>query len=100
MLVTTASTTSLLDTLEKRGLVTRTTDPDDRRRQLVSITAQGAAIVEEFLPQIVALQTAIMEGISEPERRRFLKTLGAIREGMQSVDVDHVTASAPRRGQH
>ena len=100
MFVTTASTTSLLDTLEKRGLVTRETDPVDRRRQLVAITPEGRRIVDSFLPQLVALQTAMMEGISEPERARFLKTLQAIRDGLAAVDVDAVTGSAPRRGQH
>ena len=100
MFVTTASTTSLLDTLEKRGLVTRETDPQDRRRQLVSITAEGRALVDAFLPQIVALQTAVMAGIPEAERARFLKTLTAIQAGFQAVDVDDVVASAPRRGKH
>jgi DNA-binding MarR family transcriptional regulator len=100
LFVTTASTTSLLDTLEKRGLVTRTTDPDDRRRQLVAITDEGRAIVDEFLPQIVALQTAIMAGIGEPERTRLTKTLVAIRAGAAAVDVDDVLRSAPQRGPH
>ena len=100
MLVTTASTTSLLDTLEKRGLVTRGIDPQDRRRQLVTITAEGRRIVDAFLPQLVALQTAVLAGIGEPERTRFLKTLQAIRDAMAAVDVDAVTSSAPRRGRH
>ena len=100
MFVTTASTTSLLDTLEKRGLVTRDIDPQDRRRQLVTITSEGRRIVDSFLPQLVALQTAVMAGIGEPERTRFLKTLQAIRDGLDAIDVEAVTASAPRRGRH
>lgn len=37
--------TVIVDTLEDRGLVTRRTDPDDRRVKLVSLTAAGLAAV-------------------------------------------------------
>jgi len=97
LLVTTASTTSLLDTLERRGLVTRLPDPDDRRRQLVTLTDAGRRIVDEFLPQVVALQTAVMAGISETERTRLLRSLAAIREAITELDPDAVVAAAPRR---
>ncbi len=38
LLTTTGSMTSLLDTLEKRGLIRRLPHPDDRRKLLVDIT--------------------------------------------------------------
>src|SRR5436309_9720274 len=41
MLVTTATMTSLIDTLERRGLVVRLADATDRRRVLVDITAEA-----------------------------------------------------------
>ncbi|MEI6361091.1 MAG: MarR family transcriptional regulator [Actinomycetes bacterium] len=100
LVVTTASTTSLLDTLEKRGLITRVPDPEDRRKQMVTITAEGQRSVDEFLPEIVALQAAVMSAIGEPERTRLVKTLLAVREGAASVDLDEVVGSAPRRGPH
>ena len=65
LIVTTATVTSLLDTLEKRGLVVRQPDPADRRKLLVSITDEARAIVDQFLPEVVALQTAVM---AEPHR--------------------------------
>ncbi|MGA9649602.1 MarR family winged helix-turn-helix transcriptional regulator [Pedobacter sp.] len=36
-----ASLTPLLDNLAKRGLVTRTADPADRRNKIISLTQQG-----------------------------------------------------------
>ena len=67
--MTTASvTTSLLDTLERRGLVERRPDLADRRRLLVAITDEGRALVNQFLPEVVALQTAVMAQLSEPQR--------------------------------
>ena len=97
LLVTTASTTSLLNTLEGRGLLTRLPDPDDRRRLLVNLTEEGRRVVDDFLPEVVALQTAVMAGLSEPERRRLLRSLAAIRAAIAAVDPGDVVASAPRR---
>ena len=97
LLVTTASVTSLLDTLERRGLVARLRDPDDRRKLLVSLTEEGRQIVDQFLPEVVALQTAVMAGLSEAERQRLLRSLAAIREAVAAVDTDSVVAAAPRR---
>ena len=51
LIVTTATVTSLLDTLEKRGLVVRQPDPADRRKLLVSITDEARTIVDQFLPE-------------------------------------------------
>ena len=44
LIVTTASVTSLLDTLERRGLVERRPDPADRRRLLVAITPRTSGM--------------------------------------------------------
>lgn len=98
LLVTTASVTSLLDTLERRGLVVRQPDPVDRRRLLVALTGEARAIVDDYLPEMVALQTAVMECISEPDRRRLMRTLDAISRGVRELDVDAAVAAAPRRG--
>jgi DNA-binding MarR family transcriptional regulator len=98
LLVTTASVTSLLDTLERRGLVARLHDPDDRRKLLINLTQEGHQIVDQFLPEVVALQTAVMAGLNEAERLRLVRSLTAIREAIAAVDADSVVAAAPRRG--
>ena len=53
-MVTTGSMTSLLDNLEKRGLVRRLPHPDDRRKLLIDITPDAQAIVDELLPTLHA----------------------------------------------
>jgi DNA-binding MarR family transcriptional regulator len=98
LLVTTASMTSLLDTLEARGLVARRPDPDDRRKQLVSLTPAGRALVDKILPELVALQTAIMTGLSESDRRHLLRSLAVIRDSVTEIDAVRVARAAPRRG--
>lgn len=65
--------TVMVDDLERRGLVTRTVHPDDRRARLVSLTDAGRAAVEranrllsEPPPVLLAL---------EPEQLRTLDQL-------------------------
>jgi DNA-binding MarR family transcriptional regulator len=99
LLVTTASVTSLLDTLERRSLVTRSPDPADRRRVLVALTSDGKRAVDAFLPQMVALQTAMVSGLSEARRRQLLESLAVIRETVAALDSAQIVAAAPpRRG--
>jgi DNA-binding MarR family transcriptional regulator len=98
LLVTTASMTSLLDTLERRGLVARRPDPHDRRKQLISLTPAGRALVDKILPEIVALQTAIMAGLSESDQLHLLQSLAVIRDTVAGIDPEGVARAAPRRG--
>ena len=42
------STVELLDRAERAGLATRTPDPDDHRRQQVSLTSAGERLLEDL----------------------------------------------------
>ena len=60
MHITTATTTAVLDTLERKGYVRRIPDVADRRRVLVDITPQAQALLDELLPAVqVALNRAL-----------------------------------------
>lgn len=98
LIVTTASVTSLLDTLERRGLVERQPDPDDRRRLLIVITPEGKAIVDQFLPEVVALQTAALATLTEAERRQLLELLDTVGATLTTLDTDEVIRAAAPRG--
>lgn len=99
LLTTPPSITSLVDTLERRGLVVRQRDVRDRRRQLVTITPAGTAAVRKFVPEAVALQTAVMAGLSEQERIELGRLLGVISATVATSDPLAVVAAArgPRR---
>lgn len=85
LIVTTASVTSLLDTLERRGLVERRADPADRRRLLVAITPPARDLVRRYVPEIVALQAAVMSGIGEEDRQQLIAVLTRIREAIAAA---------------
>jgi DNA-binding MarR family transcriptional regulator len=76
LLVTTASMTSLLDTLEKRGLVERNRHPTDRRKILVSLTDGGSAVVDELLPVMRAGEKAAAKALSADQRETLMVLLG------------------------
>ena len=97
LMVTTASMTSLVDTLQRRGLVTRVADSRDRRKQLVSLTPAGQAAVNEFLPQIVALQTAMTARLTEAEKEQLKHLLDVVRATISEIDATAVAAAAPPR---
>src|SRR5258708_29873059 len=46
LLVTTGTMTTLLDTLERRGLIRRIPYPGDRRKLLIDLTDDGRAVVD------------------------------------------------------
>lgn len=98
LIVTTASVTSLLDTLERRGLVERRPDPGDRRKLLVVITDDGVALVNEFLPEVMALQTAAMSTLRLRQRRQLVSLLLRVDAGLDALDADAVVRDAAPRG--
>jgi DNA-binding MarR family transcriptional regulator len=85
LLVTTASMTSLLDTLERRGLVERNRHPTDRRKILVSLTAEGSAVVDELLPVMRSGEKAAAEGLTADQRQTLMELLGAWQRHLADV---------------
>src|SRR4030095_11640028 len=52
LLVTSGTMTSLLDTLERRGLGGRVPHPSDRRKLLIDITDEARVILDRLLPRV------------------------------------------------
>ena len=96
-MVTTGSMTSLLDTLERRDLVRREAHPSDRRRLLVHLTDEGKALVDAFLPEIVAVQTALVTELTEADRAAAVHLSERLAAAAAAIDVTHVAAQAKPR---
>jgi DNA-binding MarR family transcriptional regulator len=97
LMITTGSMTSLLDTLERRGLVRRQAHPSDRRRLLVELTDEGEALVDAMLPEIVAVQTALVAGLSEADRAAAVHLSDRLAAAARTIDVVDVAARAKPR---
>ena len=77
--------TRLLDDLQKRGLVRRLADPDDRRVLKVELTDAGRHARE--VTERVAEQVRVyaMEGINEEERKALARLLTQVRNNLIKV---------------
>jgi DNA-binding MarR family transcriptional regulator len=85
LIISTASVSSLLDTLERRELVERRPDPNDRRGLLIAITPAAQRLVQQYVPQIVALQAAVMQDIDEHDRQQVIAVLRRIRQAIAAA---------------
>src|SRR5512132_2684615 len=61
----------LLDELEERGLVERQRDPNDRRRHLVQLTAEGKRTLRRLRALARELDAAFLEPLSDAERDKL-----------------------------
>jgi DNA-binding MarR family transcriptional regulator len=75
------SLTYALNELEARGLVSRRPDQTDRRRQLVELTATGAALLErDRAERDTWLQAAMRDNLSELEFDLLMLTAPVLRK--------------------
>jgi DNA-binding MarR family transcriptional regulator len=85
LLVTTASITSLLDTLAKRGFVTREPHPRDRRKILVRLTPAGADVVDAVLPIVHRAATDVFGHLSAEEAEHLVASFTAARRRLAEL---------------
>ncbi|HTL22411.1 MAG TPA: MarR family transcriptional regulator [Mycobacteriales bacterium] len=85
LIITTASMTSLLDTLQRRGLVQRTPDVEDRRRVVVTITSEGRRVIRRLLPEMLALQDDVAAALSPGDRAELVRLLSTLRAGITAA---------------
>jgi len=97
LLVSSASMTSLLDTLQRRGLVERHPHPDDRRKILIHLTDEAHGIVNEMLPVIHAVITAAVADLTEPERERLIRAMTTIWSRLGEIAGQPIPTPKTRR---
>ena len=75
-----------IDRAERAGLVERSTDPADRRAQLITLTDEGRRVVDGFVPQLnQVLQTVIFDTLSSAEIDVLVGLLGRIEVAAQDA---------------
>lgn len=79
MLVNRANITSLVDRTEKTGLVRRTAHRNDRRCNIVTLTAKGRTLYEKVEPVYLQKVRDVMASLSMRELRDLADALGKIR---------------------
>ncbi|VFQ47075.1 MarR family winged helix-turn-helix transcriptional regulator [Desulfoluna butyratoxydans] len=73
-----AATARALDQLEKKGLVTREVNPENRRQKLVAITPQAREMETDFYKVLGNASDTLVSGLSESDKQAALTLLDRI----------------------
>lgn len=77
-LLSSATMTAVLDTLERQGWIRRTPNPDDRRSVLIEITPEGRELADRFIPGLHIVERRVMSALTRRERHQLLALLGKV----------------------
>ena len=91
VLLASASMTSAIDRLEKRGLVRRKTCDSDRRIRFVELTDSGKAFIEEIYARHEKDLEAVIGGLGDEERQ-------VIYEGLKKIGLAAKVAKPTQKG--
>ena len=59
--------TRMLDRLEKKELITRSPDPNDRRSLLIAVTDKGREVIDRAMPLAVNAQKELVSALTDDE---------------------------------
>ena len=68
-----------IDNLEKRNLVQRIVEPNNRRQNIIRITDEGIKLVNEINNKLNEIQTLLSEGLDTADLLAFYKVLDHFR---------------------
>ena len=88
LIVTRATVTGLIDSLERRGFVRRAANPADRRSIFVEITADGLAAVQEVRTLIHRNEKRWMSVLSDDELHAYIGLLHRIQDSPDGESRD------------
>ncbi len=80
--VAASSMTHRLDRMEERDLVTRSPDPDNRTRVLVSLTTRGWELFTAAVREANVVESDVLAGLSAPQRTELAELLEEIISGL------------------
>lgn len=81
------SLTRIIKTLETRGFIATRKDPDDGRRSLVTLSADGAGFIREVTPDSAAIYAEIEAKIGKDRVNALLDELDFLLQAMAKGDA-------------
>jgi len=78
--ITTGRTAITLKSLEQKGLVRRSTSPNDRRCVIVHITDNGTAAAEEFRQRVLSSMEYALRELGEKDALEYVRLVKRIAE--------------------
>ena len=75
MNISSARVTAVLNGLENKGLISRSIDPSDRRRTILTLTPEGEAKVNQGADQLLSLTSDMLEFLGPEDAQHFLRIM-------------------------
>jgi DNA-binding MarR family transcriptional regulator len=71
----TSTIAGVLDRLERRKLIQRSSSPDDRRVRLLTVTPAAEGLLDELVPHMLRAQQRMLAPLPAGDRTRFMAML-------------------------
>jgi MarR family transcriptional regulator, organic hydroperoxide resistance regulator len=79
--------TGIVTTLETKGLIMRSSHPDDGRLVLVTLTRAGRNIIERLFPRFNRHEAAVAHGLTSPEQLELARLLRKMLAHVEQLDA-------------
>jgi DNA-binding MarR family transcriptional regulator len=86
LMLSSAGVTSRIDRLERRGLVRRLPDPDDRRGVIVELTDEGAKLVDEAVIAVAESDRQLLARLEPDEITQLQGLLKKLLAGLEPAE--------------
>ena len=78
--ISSARIAAALNSLEKKGMITRQIDPEDRRRILITLTSEGRALGIEQQQEILEKFAKMLSQLGEHDAKEYVRIAGRLAE--------------------
>jgi len=85
-MLSSAGVTSRIDRLERRGLVRRLPDPDDRRGVIVELTDEGGRLVDEAVAAVAESDRQLLARLDADEIAQLQALLKKLLASLEPAD--------------
>jgi len=92
--VSTGAMTNRLDKLERRGLIRRTPDPQDRRGVLLELTKTGQSQLEEYIEAGAGRERELADDLTQAEKQELNRLLSKL---LASLQTKNAGKGSPRK---
>ncbi len=86
-----ANLTRILDRLEKKSLIERRNDPNDRRATLVFLTRQGESLIAEVTELFDSLTEKVTAGITDKDQQIIRQALHTMATNLETINLEFQT---------
>ena len=89
MNISTARMAAALNSLERKGFITRRIDPSDRRQILVELTDRGKTFAHDKQTHMLRHATQLLERLGEKDSTEFVRILDRVADIMVDLHKEH-----------